>query len=412
MSDGETAGTEDEAVDHIAADEANQSTDDGEWMNTSSSEEGASDEAAEGAGEPAEVATKEDDVEPVEAAAEVEDSVEEEPEAEPAAVAPAPAAPPPPEASGLAAFVLNNRSWLNAVSWLMMLYAAWAVVEVLSNTWLHGLQGLSLVETGTPTNIDPTDLQRNNAGWVIGTGAVGGLIGLGIQYIYQGAPIVDASMRTTASLILEQTMNAQARDEEIIAKAEQAAAAAATAAAEAAAEAAATAATEAATIAAAEAATAAATEIARETAEDTLVDMLEASNDEDLVEEEEVEEAEAEHDEAASEETDVAEETSEPETESEGGIDEAEAEPEAEEASESGEKSAEEAPEVTGDPVVEVAEEGAEETAESEAPAPSADEGEESKEDEPAVRVSEDASPDEEVVEEEEEEPSNKARKF
>ena len=76
MSDGETAGTEDEVVEQIAAEEANQPADDGEWMNATSSEEGTPDEAAEAAAEPAE---------PVEAAAEDEDSVEPEPKAEPEA---------------------------------------------------------------------------------------------------------------------------------------------------------------------------------------------------------------------------------------------------------------------------------------------------------------------------------------
>jgi len=80
MSDGESAGTEEEVVEQIAAEEANQPADDGEWMNATSSEEGTPDEAAEAAAEPAE---------PVEAAAEDEGSVESEPEAQPAAAAPA-----------------------------------------------------------------------------------------------------------------------------------------------------------------------------------------------------------------------------------------------------------------------------------------------------------------------------------
>ena len=213
-----------------------------------------------------------------------------------------------PEASGMAAFVLGNRSWLNATSWFMILYAVWAVVEVLTNTFATGAQGLTLIETGSPTNTDANDLQRNNAGWVIASGAVAGLIGLAVQYIYQGAPIVDASMRTTATLIMEQTMNAQARDDEIIAKAEKAAAAAATAATQAAAadasEAAAVAAeaaAEAASIAAAEAATTAATEVARETAEDAIVEMLDGAEPEDEPEEEAPEPEDEPEDEAPAE---------------------------------------------------------------------------------------------------------------
>ncbi len=62
---------------------------------------------------------------------------------------------PAPTSSGLAGFVLENRSWMHIASLLMIVYAIWAVIEVLSNTWFHDLQSLTLFETGTETNIDP-----------------------------------------------------------------------------------------------------------------------------------------------------------------------------------------------------------------------------------------------------------------
>ena len=99
-----------------------------------------------------------------------------------------------PAATGLAGFVLENRSWMHFASLLMILYAVWAVIEVLSNTWFHGLQSFTFIETGTETNVNPDDLQRNNSGLIIASGAVFGLFGLFAQYVYRGAPMVDSSI--------------------------------------------------------------------------------------------------------------------------------------------------------------------------------------------------------------------------
>ncbi|MAP79056.1 MAG: hypothetical protein CL980_03940, partial [Euryarchaeota archaeon] len=109
-----------------------------------------------------------------------------------------------PAATGLAGFVLENRSWMHVASLLMIVYAVWAVIEVFSNTWFHGLQPLTVFETGTETNIDPDDLQRNNSGLIIASGAVLGLFGLFAQYVYRGAPMVDSSMAAAAAMILDQ----------------------------------------------------------------------------------------------------------------------------------------------------------------------------------------------------------------
>ena len=177
--------------------------------------------------------------------------------------------------SAFVAFLLNNRSWMNAVSMVMVVYAVWAVIEVFSNTWFHGLQPLTLFEPGPATNINPDDLQRNNSGWVMASGAVFGLIGLASQYIYRAAPYIDSSMVATAAMILDQASTDRVSEQEIIAKAE-------------------------------EAATVAATEVAKETAEDTVIEMLDPDagqeEDEEEAAEEEAAEEEAAKEEAAEEE--------------------------------------------------------------------------------------------------------------
>jgi len=110
----------------------------------------------------------------------------------------------------------------------MIIYAVWAVIEVFSNTYFHGLQGLTLIETGEATNMDPDDLQRNNNNsFIIASGAVLGSLGLYAQYLYRAAPYVNASMAATAAIILEKASGERMGEEDILAKAEEAAVAAA-----------------------------------------------------------------------------------------------------------------------------------------------------------------------------------------
>jgi hypothetical protein len=200
--------------------------------------------------------------------------------------------------SGAIAFLLENRSWLNGVSFIMIIYAVWAVIEVLTNTYFTGMQIPPV--TGAETNIDVTDTQRNNSGWVMASGAVFGLIGLAVQYIYKGAPMVDSSMAATAAMILDQATAGRVNEAELISKAE-------------------------------EAATVAAAEVAKETAEDTVIEMLDP--DAGKIEDEE---AEAEVEEPVEEEPEAEAEVEEP----------VEEEPEAEaEVEETVEEEAEEAPE-------------------------------------------------------------------
>jgi len=216
--------------------------------------------------------------------------------------------PPAGGANPLMNFVLENRSWMTAGSMLMIIYAVWAVIEVFSNTWFHGLQGLTIFETGEATNVDPDDLQRNNSGLVIASGAVLGALGLYAQYVYRAAPYVNASMAATAAMILEKASGERMDEDDILAKAE-------------------------------EAAVAAAAEVAKETAEDTVIEMLDPEGDVEDVEDDETDSAEG--DEAAEEEASSDEDTSEAEAEEEAAEEEAE--------DESQDEAEEEAPEEAED---------------------------------------------------------------
>ena len=202
--------------------------------------------------------------------------------------------PPAGGANPLMNFILENRSWMTAGSMLMIIYAVWAVIEVFSNTWFHGLQGLTIFETGEATNVDPDDLQRNNSGLVIASGAVLGALGLYAQYVYRAAPYVNASMAATAAMILEKASGERMDEDDILAKAE-------------------------------EAAVAAAAEVAKETAEDTVIEMLDPEADVEDVEDDQTDSDE----EAAEEEPSSDEDAPEAEEEAEDA-----AEEEAEEAAE------------------------------------------------------------------------------
>ena len=106
------------------------------------------------------------------------------------------------EGRALVKFLLENRMMMNWISILMIVYAVWATIEVLTNasgaTWWPP-------ETGTPVSDyfeSDNSTQNINNGWVIGLGAVFGTIGSMVQYFYRAAPYVDASMQATAALII------------------------------------------------------------------------------------------------------------------------------------------------------------------------------------------------------------------
>ena len=103
---------------------------------------------------------------------------------------------------GLVAFLLENRTLVNFASIIMLVFAIWATVEVITNslgmTWWPP-------ETGIPSDEiynNPDELNNINNGWIIGLGAICGTVGFMIQYFYRAAPHVDASMKATAALII------------------------------------------------------------------------------------------------------------------------------------------------------------------------------------------------------------------
>ena len=129
-------------------------------------------------------------------------------------------------------FLLENRAMVNWISILMIVYAVWATIEVLTNasgaTWWPP-------ETGTPVSDyfeSDTSSQNINNGWVIGLGAVFGTLGVMVKYFYRAAPYVDASMQATAALIISAVKEEEIQESaerlavEMVAEAEEAEAAA------------------------------------------------------------------------------------------------------------------------------------------------------------------------------------------
>jgi hypothetical protein len=115
---------------------------------------------------------------------------------------------------------------MNFASILMIVFAVWATIEVITNaygaTWWPP-------ETGIPAEDlfnNPDRTQNINNGLIIGLGAVCGTLGFLIQYFYRAAPYVDASMAATAAIIIKQAtagVSGVVDAEEVIAKAEVAA---------------------------------------------------------------------------------------------------------------------------------------------------------------------------------------------
>ena len=143
----------------------------------------------------------------------------------------------------LVVFLLENRTLVNFASIIMLVFAIWATVEVITNTL-----GMTWwpPETGIPSEDiynNPDDINNINNGWIIGLGAVCGTVGFMIQYFYRAAPHVDASMKATAASIFaavkedEIQESAEKRAKEIVAAEKEEAEAEAQAEAEAEAEA-------------------------------------------------------------------------------------------------------------------------------------------------------------------------------
>lgn len=79
--------------------------------------------------------------------------------------------------SPLTDWINSDVKTANTVSIIMIIFAAWAGIEAISN-----VAGIAIPpETGMATNINPDDTQRTNNGVIVGLGAVLGTLGLVIQ---------------------------------------------------------------------------------------------------------------------------------------------------------------------------------------------------------------------------------------
>lgn len=76
-------------------------------------------------------------------------------------------------------WVKTNVSTANMLSIIMLLFAAWAAVEIVTNVTGNEIPPV----TGMETNSDPDDAQRTNNGAIIGLGAVAGTLGLVLQLL-------------------------------------------------------------------------------------------------------------------------------------------------------------------------------------------------------------------------------------
>ena len=76
-------------------------------------------------------------------------------------------------------WVKTNASTANMLSIIMLLFAAWAAVEIVTNVTGNEIPPV----TGMETNSDPDDAQRTNNGAIIGLGAVAGTLGLVLQLL-------------------------------------------------------------------------------------------------------------------------------------------------------------------------------------------------------------------------------------
>ena len=76
-------------------------------------------------------------------------------------------------------WVRMNASTANMLSIIMLIFAAWAAVEIVTNVTGNEIPPV----TGMETNSDADDTQRTNNGAIIGLGAVAGTMGLVLQLL-------------------------------------------------------------------------------------------------------------------------------------------------------------------------------------------------------------------------------------
>ena len=76
-------------------------------------------------------------------------------------------------------WVKSNASTANMLSIIMLIFAAWAAVEIVSNVTGSEIPPV----TGMETNDSSKDTQRINNGLIVGLGAVAGTMGLVLQLL-------------------------------------------------------------------------------------------------------------------------------------------------------------------------------------------------------------------------------------
>ena len=76
-------------------------------------------------------------------------------------------------------WVKSNASTANLLSIIMLIFAAWAAVEIVSNVTGSEIPPV----TGMETNDSSKDTQRINNGLIVGLGAVAGTMGLVLQLL-------------------------------------------------------------------------------------------------------------------------------------------------------------------------------------------------------------------------------------
>ena len=105
-------------------------------------------------------------------------------------------------------WVKMNASTANLLSIIMLIFAAWAAVEIVSNVTGNEIPPV----TGMETNDDPKDTQRVNNGVVIGLGAVAGTLGFVLQLllpreesenVVESAPEEDSDIDEVVDVMME-----------------------------------------------------------------------------------------------------------------------------------------------------------------------------------------------------------------
>ena len=91
--------------------------------------------------------------------------------------------------SPLANWVKENASTAKLLSVLLLIFAVWATVEIVTNVVGNEIPPV----TGMETNDDPDDTQRINNGVIVGFGAVAGTLGIVLRLLLPEHEVEDVS---------------------------------------------------------------------------------------------------------------------------------------------------------------------------------------------------------------------------